>query len=594
MNPAELELIIDRATQDRSTHLDFYQQQLTNLPDSLGNICDLVSLRLVDNRLTTLPESIGNLTKLRELRLYKNQFKTLPDRITNLQNLTWLSLSLNRLTVFPECITELTNLKWLLLNGNQMVALPPSISNLTNLAYLDLTGNPLLDLSVLNGLPKLKTVKFWGVNLPRKYWVELKSLPSALQLINNEIVEYQIKPENLKYLSKQSLIWLPNNLDRYLPIVAKQDETIDPPPESLSFMGRVAKQMFGEVREQIARKDPEYHLHLSGNQLTSLPSDIGKLTPLTCIESSSNKLTSLPASIGNLTNLSHLDLRGNQLSFLPSSIDNLTNLTHLYLGGNLFDRLPDAIGEMQKLTHLHLNSNYLTSLPEGLANLTELIDLNLSNNNFSSLPLHLDTLTKLKQLDLSHNKLIKLPSNIGNSIALVDLNLSDNRLTSLPTSIRFLRELTSLDLLGNPLTDLSILQDLPKLKSVHFIGLYLPRRYWTKLNEWKAEWLRDEINAELRRRLIQQIGYERICQELGAIQLDSWREYTLLKIDGIERSYDWRRRENIKEPMVLLKMTCPSTGHIHVLRVPPEMTSAEAAITWVNHGIHPDRFIVQT
>ena len=49
-----------------------------------------------------------------------------------------------------------------------------------------------------------------------------------------------------------------------------------------------------------------------------------------------------------------------------------------------------------------------------------------------------------------------------------------------------------------------------------------------------------------------------------------------------------------REPLVLLKMTCPSTGHIHLLRVPPEMTSAEEAITWVNHGIHPDEFAVQT
>jgi leucine-rich repeat protein SHOC2 len=46
--------------------------------------------------------------------------------------------------------------------------------------------------------------------------------------------------------------------------------------------------------------------------------------------------------------------------------------------------------------------------------------------------------------------------------------------------------------------------------------------------------------------------------------------------------------------MLLLKMTCPSTQHIHILRVPPEMVSAEAAITWVNHGIHPDEFAVKT
>jgi hypothetical protein len=123
----------------------------------------------------------------------------------------------------------------------------------------------------------------------------------------------------------------------------------------------------------------------------------------------------------------------------------------------------------------------------------------------------------------------------------------------------------------------------PKIK-VNMFGVDLPRRYWTKLTDWNPKWLLDEKNAGIRRVLIQQIGYDRICQELDAIELNTWREYTLLKIEV-----------NIEdEPMVLLKMTCPSTGHIHILRVPPEMTSAEAAITWVNHGIHPDEFSVQT
>jgi hypothetical protein len=81
---------------------------------------------------------------------------------------------------------------------------------------------------------------------------------------------------------------------------------------------------------------------------------------------------------------------------------------------------------------------------------------------------------------------------------------------------------------------------------------------------------------------------------LKADQLDVWREYTLLKIDGVEAVYEEEYQPIGREPMVLLKMTCPSTAHIHILRVPLEMTSAEAAITWVNHGIHPDEFTVQT
>ena len=80
------------------------------------------------------------------------------------------------------------------------------------------------------------------------------------------------------------------------------------------------------------------------------------------------------------------------------------------------------------------------------------------------------------------------------------------------------------------------------------------------------------------------IGYARVCQELQAQQLDFWQEYTLLKIDN---------DVNI-EPIYLLKMTCPSTGFIHALRVPPDMKSARDAIRWVNLGIDSEEFGVQT
>ena len=48
------------------------------------------------------------------------------------------------------------------------------------------------------------------------------------------------------------------------------------------------------------------------------------------------------------------------------------------------------------------------------------------------------------------------------------------------------------------------------------------------------------------------------------------------------------------EPMCLLKMTCPSTGHIHALRVPPTARSAREAIRWVNGSIDPEEFPVAT
>jgi hypothetical protein len=105
-------------------------------------------------------------------------------------------------------------------------------------------------------------------------------------------------------------------------------------------------------------------------------------------------------------------------------------------------------------------------------------------------------------------------------------------------------------------------------------------------HQWEARWVTQERNAGLRRILIREIGYARLCQELQAEIIDSWREYTLL---GLLIYDDFN-------PLVgtcLLKMTCPSTGSIYALRVPP-MTSAKEAATWINWGVDPESFAVET
>jgi internalin A len=122
-------------------------------------------------------------------------------------------------------------------------------------------------------------------------------------------------------------------------------------------------------------------------------------------------------------------------------------------------------------------------------------------------------------------------------------------------------------------------------------GVKLPEKYGKVHPDlWQAEWLLSEENAGLRRLLIQRIGYDRICQELALTELDSWQEYTLL---SIEFNDDFDREGNAK-PIYLLKMTCPSTGFIHALRVPPDVRSAKEAIRWVNWDIDPEEFSVQT
>lgn len=117
-------------------------------------------------------------------------------------------------------------------------------------------------------------------------------------------------------------------------------------------------------------------------------------------------------------------------------------------------------------------------------------------------------------------------------------------------------------------------------------GVILPPEYGKISPEnWQSQWLLTEKNSELRRVLIQGIGYDKIASELEAEELDSWREYTILKFNNIIDDLDG-------QPISLLKMTCPSTNFIHALRIPPDFVSAREAISWINWGIDPEDIII--
>jgi leucine-rich repeat protein SHOC2 len=290
---------------------------------------------------------------------------------------------------------------------------------------------------------------------------------------------------------------------------------------------------------------------------------------------------------------------------LPENIGNLTRLNQLYLHDNQLTVLPESISELGKLKELDISGNQIRSLPQSMSGLTNLVELNICYNPLTDLSI-LQTLPRLKHViflgewihlhrrywtkfsEWKSEWILDEKSGRVRSILIRQFGL-DRILTDLANI--FEPDESNLEL--KTTESVKEIDNLTQLKISWMLNVNLPRRYWRKFSEWKAEWLLDEKNAEIRRRLIEHIGYERICDELGAIAIDIWQEYTLLKIDNIQIVYQgWK--EVGKEPMMLLKMTCPSTAHIHILRVPPDMTSAEAAIVWVNHGIHPSKFSVQT
>ncbi|MGF1486954.1 MAG: leucine-rich repeat domain-containing protein [Prochloraceae cyanobacterium] len=302
-------------------------------------------------------------------------------------------------------------------------------------------------------------------------------------------------------------------------------------------------------------------LDLSSKELATLPDPLIDLINLHSLNLAYNKLKNLPEYLKTLTNLAWLNLSYNQLVSIPESLGNLTNLTHLNLDKNKLTVIPKNLGDLINLTELYLKYNQLVSIPESLGNLTNLTHLNLSCNQLVSIPESLGNLTNLSVLYLDNNQLNDLPESFKNFSNLTTFYFNDNKFNNLPKSI----------------SGFSKLEWVNRVKiSEECQGI--------PLGNWPVEWLLESENAEARRLLIQVIGYDRICNELGAIELDRWREYSLLKIE----------QEVDIESIHLLKMTCPSSGHIHVLRVPPDITKAREAIKWVNWGIDPEEFDIET
>jgi len=77
-------------------------------------------------------------------------------------------------------------------------------------------------------------------------------------------------------------------------------------------------------------------------------------------------------------------------------------------------------------------------------------------------------------------------------------------------------------------------------------------------------------NAIIRQFLLERLGYERFIEELGCRVIHRDGESELIMVP-------MRKDE---EPIFLVKVRDPSTGRLHLLRVPPSVRTCREAIAW--------------
>ncbi|MFM7360420.1 MAG: protein kinase [Cyanobium sp.] len=81
-------------------------------------------LILTDNQISALPDSIGNCTRLQKLMLAGNQLADLPEAMRGCVSLELLRIAANRLQILPDWLLQLPRLTWLAFGGNPVCAVP--------------------------------------------------------------------------------------------------------------------------------------------------------------------------------------------------------------------------------------------------------------------------------------------------------------------------------------------------------------------------------------------------------------------------------------------------------------------------------------
>jgi len=100
--------------------LNISYNQLTELPELLGNLIQLQLLDLSNNKLAKLPNSLCQLAQLSVLNLMNNQLDALPDKLGPLRKLHDLTLTNNRIKDLPVDCAKLSRLRQLALNDNPL------------------------------------------------------------------------------------------------------------------------------------------------------------------------------------------------------------------------------------------------------------------------------------------------------------------------------------------------------------------------------------------------------------------------------------------------------------------------------------------
>lgn len=298
-------------------------------------------------------------------------------------------------------------------------------------------------------------------------------------------------------------------------------------------------------------------LDLNGENLSQLPNDItGDV-----LDISNTQVTELPQRL----KLGELVANNTPLTYIPDNLDVLFRLS--LEGCARLQKLPENL----RVGSIGLeNCISLKCLPEGL----DVCFLNINGcNALNEWPqkasVRFGHLSAQNCLNLRH-----LPHWLTH-VARLDLSGCPG-ITTIPEHLKINGWL---DVAASGITSLPAEKNIP----LRWRGVQISKRIAFDPESITGTEVMAEENTEVRRVMMERMGYERFLEEVNAKVIDrdtdAGGERTLVKVELPE-----------DEPFVAVSVACPSTGRKYVLRVPPNITTAHAASAWLAGFDNPEDY----
>ena len=124
----------------------FYNNQITSLPDTWGEITNIGGSAFSGNRITSLPDTWGKITNIGDYMFSGNQITSLPDTWGKITNIGDRAFYNNKITSLPDDWGEITSIGGSAFFGNQITSLPDTWGEITSIGNYVFYNNQITSL----------------------------------------------------------------------------------------------------------------------------------------------------------------------------------------------------------------------------------------------------------------------------------------------------------------------------------------------------------------------------------------------------------------------------------------------------------------